>query len=309
MSVAASGLAHSILTRLICHAKSLGADPNFVLTRFATERFLYRLSCSRHAERFVLKGALLLLVRLGETFRPTRDVDLLGFGDLSNDALAAIISEICVIEVDPDGVIFEVPSIRLSNIRSEDIYGGRRINLLARLGSARIHLQVDIGIGDAVVPEPEWIEYPSLLNLSHPRLLAYRLETVIAEKSHAMVQLGTINSRMRDFFDLYQIAKRESFDGKILMASLRATFDRRGTAIPNGLPIALTPAFAQLPDKLAQWNGFLRKIRTSEVPKDMTIVLNALADFLGPVFEAASRKTELSFYWPPGGPWKSAGKG
>jgi hypothetical protein len=109
---------------LIRHAKSLGADPNLVLTRFATERFLYRLSCSRHSERFVLKGALLLLVRLGETFRPTRDADLLGFGGLSNEALAAILSEICALEVEPDGITFEISTIRLSNIRTEDIYTG-----------------------------------------------------------------------------------------------------------------------------------------------------------------------------------------
>lgn len=158
MSVATSGLARSIHTRLIRQAKLLNADPSLVLTRFATERFLYRLSCSRHAERFVLKGALLLLVRLGETFRPTRDADLLGFGDLSNDSLAEIIMEICTHEVEPDGITFESPTIRLTSIRPEDIYGGKRVTLLARLGSARIHLQIDIGIGDAVVPEPEWIE-------------------------------------------------------------------------------------------------------------------------------------------------------
>lgn len=218
MSTAASGLPHSIHTRLIRHAKQIGADPNLVLTRFATERFLYRLSRSPYAERFVLKGAFLLLVRLGETFQPTRDADLLGFGDLSNDALAAILSEICSLDMEPDGVTFEASTIRLSDIRLEDVYGGRRINLWARLGSARIRLQIDIGIGDAIIPEPQWIDYPSLLDLPRPRLRAYRLETVIAEKSHAMVQLGTINSRMRDFFDLYQIAQRISFDGEILVA-------------------------------------------------------------------------------------------
>ena len=308
MSVTASGLAHSLHTRLIRHAKSLGADPNFVLTRFATERFLYRLSCSRHAERFVLKGALLLLVRLGETFRPTRDADLLGFGHLSDEALATILSEICAIEVEPDGVTFEIPSIRLSAIRPEDIYGGSRINLIARLGLARIHLQVDVGIGDAIIPEPEWIEYPSLLDLPRPRLRAYRLETIIAEKTQTMVQLGTINSRMRDFFDLYQLAQKESFEGEILVAALRATFDRRRTLIPDGLPIALTRAFTQLPDKRAQWNGFLRKNRLTEVPKDMKTVLNALAEFLGPVFAAAKGKNDLSSVWPPGGPWGLAGE-
>jgi len=150
-----TGLARSVQRRLVRHAKALGVDPNLILVRYATERLLYRLSRSRHSERFVLKGALLLLVWLGETIRPTRDADLLGYGDLDAEALATTITEICAVEVQPDGLIFDAASIRVVPIRPEDVYGGQRVTLLARLGPARLRVQVDVGIGDVVVPEPE----------------------------------------------------------------------------------------------------------------------------------------------------------
>lgn len=281
----------------------MGVDPNLVLTRFATERLLYRLSRSRHAERFVLKGALLLLMWLGETIRPTRDADLLGFGDLSDETLAATFAEVCAVNVEPDGMTFDAATIRVAPIRPEDVYGGRRVALLARLGSARIRVQVDVGIGDAAVPAPEWCDYPSLLDLPRPRLRAYRPETVIAEKAHAMVLLGTKNSRMRDFFDVYQLAQHASFDGASLASAIRATFERRRTAIPEALPSALTPAFAQAHDKRAQWNAFLQKNRLTTAPKDLETVLTILAQFLGPVFDAAARAGDFRFVWQPGGPW------
>lgn len=186
-----TGLAQSVQARLVRHAKSLNVDPNLVFARYATERLLYRLSRSQYAERFVLKGALLLLVWLGETIRPTRDADLLGFGELDAEALARIFREICDVHVQPDGLSFDAASVRVAAIRPEDAYGGQRVTLRVLLGKTRIRVQVDVGIGDAVTPEPEWLEYPSLLDFPRPRLRAYGPETVIAEKVHAMVVLGT----------------------------------------------------------------------------------------------------------------------
>lgn len=198
MSSARDGLARSVLARLARHAKDIGVDPNLVLTRYAMERFLYRLSRSLHAERFVLKGALLLLVWLGEALRPTRDADLLGFGDLSDAVLAGIFRDICGVTVDADAMTYLADTIRVEPIRAEDDYGGQRVTLQARLGAARLSVQVDIGIGDVVTPAPEWLEYPSLLDLPRPRLRAYPRETVIAEKLHAMEYLGLRNSRMKE---------------------------------------------------------------------------------------------------------------
>jgi predicted nucleotidyltransferase component of viral defense system len=251
---ATTGLAQSVQVRLARHARAIGADPNLVLARYAIERFLYRLSRSPYAERFVLKGALLLLVWLGETFRPTRDADLLGFGDVSEQSLVEIFRECSAMEVEqPDGLVFDPASITVAAIRAADSYGGERVTIRARLGSARIKVQVDVGIGNAVDPPAEWIDYPSLLNLPRPRLRAYRPETVVAEKLHTMVALGAANSRMRDFFDVHALAAHESFEGAALVRAVRATFERRRTAIPRNAPLALTPAFADVAGKGVQW--------------------------------------------------------
>jgi predicted nucleotidyltransferase component of viral defense system len=193
MTAASKGLAASVQVRLVQHAKAIGVDPNVVLARYGTERFLYRLSRSSYADRFILKGALLMLVWLGETIRPTRDADLLGFGDLSQDSLAQILKEVCVVQVQPDGLEYLVSSIDVSPIRPADDYGGLR-GTVRSTGQCRLHVQIDVGIGDAVVPAPEWLEYPSLLGFPPPRLRVYRPETAIAEKLHAMVELGEANS-------------------------------------------------------------------------------------------------------------------
>jgi predicted nucleotidyltransferase component of viral defense system len=297
------GLAQSVQTRLVRHAKTFDVDPNLILARYAMERLLYRLSRSRHGERFILKGALLLRVWLGETIRPTRDAYLLGFGDLDRDALEQTFAEICAVEVEADGLVFDAASIRVSAIRPEDAYGGQRVALLARLGPARLRVQVDVGIGDVVFPEPEWLDYPSLLDLPRPRLRAYRPETAIAEKVHAMVVLGSKNSRMRDFFDVHALSIHAPFDGERLAGALRATFERRRTAIPTDPPIAFTAAFAEVEGKRAQWAGFLRRNRLATAPTDLRSVIGGIDRFVGPVLAAAGRGKSLSGTWPAGGPW------
>ncbi len=272
MTDASAALAQSVQVRLVRHAKMLGVDPNLILTRFAMERFLYRLSRSPEVERFVLKGALLLLVWLGETIRPTRDADLLGFGDLSDEALARTFREVCAVGVEPDAMIYLPNSIRVAAIRPEDAYGGKRVTLQSCLGPARLRVQVDVGIGDAVIPEPVWLDYPSLLDLPRARLRAYRPETAIAEKFHAMVTLGSKNSRMRDFFDIDALAARQSFDGQALVDAL--------------------------------WAGFVKKNRLSSAPADLGQVVERLALFLAPVVTAAQRGAAMDLVWPPGGPWR-----
>lgn len=266
MSTGRDGLAQSVQARLVRHAKDIGVDPNLVLTRYVMERFLYRLSRSPHAERFVLKGALLLLVWLGETLRPTRDADLLGFGELSDDVIASIFREVCALDVEPDAVVFLPDTIELQAIREEDAYGGRRVALQARLGPARINLQVDIGIGDAVTPAPQWLEYPSLLDLPRPRLRAYPRETVVAEKLHAMVVLGLRNSRMKDYFDVHALLREDAMDCADLSHAIASTFERRRTLLPDGLPIGLDDAFAEDVGRRTQWRAFLEKNRLHGPP-------------------------------------------
>jgi predicted nucleotidyltransferase component of viral defense system len=291
--------------RLINHAKALSVDPNLMLVRYATERLLYRLSRSPYAEQFVLKGGLLMLVWLGEAIRPTRDADLLGFGMLDAETLARIFLELCAVAVEPDGLGFDAASVRVAAIRPEDAYGGQRVTLTAHLRSARLRVQMDIGVGDDVTPPAEWLEYPSLLNLPRPRLRAYRPETTIAEKVHAMVVLGSKNSRMRDFFDVYALASHKTFRGDLLAQALRATFERRRTALPGETPIALTQAFAEIDGKRAQWTGFLRRNRLSAVP-ELVDVLREIARFVQPVLVAATRNETFAADWQPGGPWKAS---
>lgn len=307
MTAASKGLPASVLARLVQHAKVIGSDSNLVLARYGTERFLYRLSRSAYGDRFVLKGALLMLVWLGETIRPTRDADLLGFGDLSQQSLAQILKDVCTVQVEPDGLQYLISSIDVSAIRAADDYGGLRGTVQARLGNARLRVQIDVGIGDAVVPTPEWLEYPSLLGFPPPRLRVYRPETAIAEKLHAMVELGEDNSRMRDFFDIYALAAQRDFSGDVLVTAVRATFERRRTPIPKSLPLALTPQFATLNLKLAQWQGFLTKSRVSSAPREFDQVVTAIARFLEPVIGAACAGASFNMTWPPGGAWLPGG--
>lgn len=299
-----TGLVQSVQTRLVQHARVIKVDPNLVLVRYASERLLYRLSRSQFANRFVLKGGLLLVAWLGETTRPTRDIDLLGFGDQTAGALADIFAEICALEVAPDGITFDLSSIRVAPIRPEDAYGGNRVVLLALLGNARLRVQVDVGIGDAVTPQPEWLEYPSLLDLPRPRLRAYRRETTIAEKLHAMVVLGSKNSRMRDFFDIQALAARESFDGEQLANAIRATFERRATPLPVGEPLALSPQFSLIEGKPEQWAGFVRRSRPNTAVDDLGEVVEQIRAFLGPVLTAIATGKAFQSSWPPGGPWR-----
>jgi predicted nucleotidyltransferase component of viral defense system len=302
MSSARDGQAQSVQTRLLNHARTIGADPNAVLARYGLERFLYRLGRSAHVDRFVLKGGMLLRVWFGETSRPTRDADLLAYGRLSIADLERVFRDVCVVEVEPDGVAYAPASVKVSAIRVEDAYGGQRITLTGALGKARLSVQVDVGIGDAVTPAAEWIDYPSLLDLPRPRLRAYRPETTIAEKVHAMTTLGMANTRMRDFFDVYELARQQEFDGTTLASAIRDTFARRRTPIGAELPLALTLAFGADADKQVQWRAFLRKGRVSGAPDELSGVCEAIAAFIGPALRAAGEAGKLG-RWPAGGPW------
>lgn len=263
MSSARDGLARSLQAKLSQHAKRIGADPNLVLTRYAVERYLYRLSCSGHADKFVLKGALLMLAWMGNTFRPTRDADMLGFGDVSPESLAKIFAEVCAVTAEPDAMTYLADTLRLEPIRLDDDCGGHRVTLMARMGAARLRVQVDIGIGDAVVPAPQWIEYPSLLDLPKPRLRAYTPATVIAEKFHAITVLGMTNSRLKDYYDLYSLSQRCDATPAAISKAIKATFQRRNTVVPNAWPIGLTSEFAGDAAKWRQWDAFLERSRVA----------------------------------------------
>ena len=270
-------LGASVRARLLSLSKTNGQSFDLVLTRFAIERLLFRLSRSRYADRFVLKGAMLLMTWFKDPYRGTRDLDLLGFGDPSPNVLLATFREILALDVD-DGVVFDADAPRVDRIREEHEYGGLRLRATASIGGARINLTIDIGFGDALEPGAELIDYPAMLNLPAPRLRAYARETVIAEKFQAMVVLGRVNSRMKDFFDIWILSRSFAFNDDRLARAIVATFTRRGTAIPTDPPDALTPAFAADEQKQRQWRVFVEDVALDT--GDLADVIEDLAAFL-----------------------------
>ena len=252
-------IAASIRQRLLNIAREQRIEFQLILTRFALERFLYRLSQSNYSNDFVLKGAMLFQVWGGSLHRPTRDLDLLSFGTPDIAYFTKTIKEICDQDFSDDGLLFHSESILLERIKEEDEYQGLRATLIVTLDTARIPLQIDIGFADAIIPAPVKIDYPTLLDLPIPKLRAYSKETVIAEKFHAMVHRGIANSRMKDFYDIWVLATTYTFEENVLKNAIRATFKRRDTQIPIEAPLALTTEFAEDVTKMTQWSAFLRK--------------------------------------------------
>lgn len=307
MTIDESGVVQSIRARLLTVATSSKADPNAVLTRYGIERFLYRLSLTPERDRFVLKGAMLVSAWLGLEARSTRDADLLVFGDLSPEGATRIAHGACQVACPEDGMSFDPASVKAETIRTAQVYGGVRVTLQGNLGRARIKIQIDIGTGDAVVPQPTRLEYPSLLSLPRPNLRVYRPESVVAEKLHAMVVLGAVNSRLKDVFDVAVISGHLPFHGPDLVAAIVATFERRKTALPGRLPTVLEERFSRDPGRLSQWSAFLRRIRLSPDDHDFGSEAAKVRAFVGPALKAArlaaSGTLPWPYSWPPGGPW------
>lgn len=290
-----ANLSASVLARLLTLAKQRGDDYNLLLNRFAMERLLARVSASAHADRFLLKGALLFALWYEAPHRPTRDADMLGFGPDDAANLIATFREVASLDLG-DAIVFDPESVRASVIREDNTYGGTRISLVARIGSARCALQVDVGFGDAVTPEPQTAIYPTLLDdFQAPRLRVYPVYTVIAEKYQAMVMLGQANTRMKDFFDLEVIARRTDLDGALLAAAIAATFSRRQTAVPTEVPVALTAQFSEDAAKRRQWQAFLGKNRIAISDLSGTVAL--LADLLWPPTQVAAASSPATTVW------------
>ena len=264
--------AASIHARLLNRAKARNEEFNLVLTRYAIERFLYRLSTLPARANFCLKGALLFDLWFDIPHRPTHDADFLGFGSSDATALATTMREICGVDAD-DGMIYDPQSITVEEIREEARYGGLRVRLTGLLGKARSTVQIDVGYGDAVSPGPEDALYPVMLDdLPPPRLRVYPRASVIAEKLEAIESLGMSNSRMKDFFDIRVLALEGILDPVKLGDAIAATFQRRATPIPAGVPLGLSDEFARDSIKRAQWLGFLRKNQLEEMALEDVIV-------------------------------------
>lgn len=293
----------SVRDRLTQRARANTENVQLLLTRYAIERLLYRLSVSPHHDRFILKGAMLFSLWAPTPYRATGDLDLLGYGDAAAGAIATAFREICAAKVPDDGVTFMHDTVRAEVARAEDEYSGLRVTLQAVIAGARLPMQVDIGFGDVVTPAALEVDYPSLLDMPMPRLRAYPPETVVAEKVQALVALGMLNSRMKDFFDLWAISQTFPFDGAVLSDALRATFTRRATPPPAKTPIALTPAFADDAAKQVQWRAFIRRTAIALAPEPLPDLLRRVAGFVAPPLLALGAREPFVRVWRPGGPW------
>lgn len=298
-----TNLGASVSARLLNQAKQTGADYQTLLTTYCLERFLYRLGASDLRDRFVLKGAMLLRLWADQPYRATRDLDLLRRGNGAFGAVREDLRAILATPVPPDAVSFDGDDIQVEAIRAEDEYAGVRATLPAQLGTARLVLQIDMGVGDAVSPAPELCTYPTLLDFPAPRVLAYPKEAVIAEKFEAMVVLGERNSRIKDFFDIFYLAGHFQFDRLVLGDALRQTFTRRGTPVPNDVPVALTPEYWTSATRPAQVRAFSRRTGVEIADDFADECARMLGAFLMPLLDDLRKGLSGSGTWSPGGPW------
>jgi predicted nucleotidyltransferase component of viral defense system len=282
---APKNLAASVKARLLAVAERRGESFNLLIVRFGIERLLYRLSRSRHADKFLLKGAMLFALWDEKAPRPTRDVDLLAFGPTELDEIAKVFREIVETPVPDDGLVFQGDSVRVEHIREAEAYGGVRVRLLALMGKRKVPLQVDLASGDVVTPAPATSIFPALLEFPAPHISSYPIYTVVAEKLEAMVKLGITNTRMKDFYDLWFLSRRFDFDGSVLDKAIHATFARRQTALTEKLPFPLTDAFAADAAKQTQWTAFLRRNGLTGPSLQFADMIGSLRQFIGPVLE------------------------
>lgn len=303
-------MGESVRQRLLNQTRQTGDNYQLLLTRYTLERLLYRLSQSPHCERFVLKGAALYALWSAQApslpYRPTRDLDLWSRDSPLPAAIATIFREVLEIGVEDDGLEFLLDTLQVEPMREEEKYAGCRLVVKARLVSALINVQIDFGFGDAITPSAQTVTYPTILPESDaPILRVYPRETVLAEKFEAMVLLSLINTRLKDFFDVWTISNYFEIDGETLRLALQNTFARRQTPLPTELPTALTPAFTDDATKIATWKSFGRRSEIENLPA-LSSVTARIEELLWPVAQAARTQSPWLTMWHPTGGWRQA---
>jgi hypothetical protein len=298
--------AASIRARLFNHARQHGDDFQRVLTRYAIERLLFRLSQTEAAEQYVLKGAMLFVTWPEHVFRPTGDLDLLGHGDPDSVAISELFTRICQAEVSEDGIVFDPATLKVEPIREADKYQGVQLSLKGQLAKAIAHVQVDIGFGDHVYPPPTRQNFPSLLpDMPAPNILMYPPETVVAEKFEAIIRFGEANGRVKDFHDIWVTTRTFPFELPNLVEAVTGTLRRRETAFPIEMPVGLTMAFAAIAEEKGLWTGFLRRNPPTLKPPPFLELQEELRRFFGPVISALARPEGARGRWDSdSGTWR-----
>jgi predicted nucleotidyltransferase component of viral defense system len=296
-------MAASVHRRLLNKSRQTGRPFTEVLQYYAMERFLYRLSKSDFSNIFILKGALMLTVWKAPVSRPTRDMDFLGRIDNNLGAIAGAVRDVCSTEVEPDGLEFNPETIEAERIAEDADYEGVRVHFQGNLGSARINMQFDVGFGDKVIPRARRIQYPTILEMPQPVLTGYSMESTIAEKFEAMVKLGPLSSRMKDFFDIWLLSRLYEFTGETLASAISSTFKTRSTDISQHSSV-FSAEFMADESKAKQWDAFLRRTAIESAPSQFSAVAKHMSIFLGPPAEAVADGTAFRGTWKPGGPWE-----
>ena len=296
----------SMRQKLLDHARKSNGNYNQLLTRYAIERLLYRISLSPHCDDFILKGAALYVIWKSESdavsYRTTRDLDFWSSGDPDVEAIVGILREVVKAPVEDDGISFDESTIKGENRRADEKYRGCNVEVYAALDGVAIRVVIDFGFGDAITPDARQVEYPTILKGSPaPHLRVYPRETVVAEKFEAMVSLGATNSRLKDFYDLWTLSRSFDFDGPLLSEAMRRTFERRQTALPTAIPVALTESFSVDTSKMAGWKSFGKRIQANDLPP-LSAIAEELQVFLWPVAQGA-REGSFAQQWTPQSGW------
>jgi len=292
----------SVRQRLLNKARETRRPYNEILHFYVIERFLYRISKSSYSDKFILKGALMFRAWGASSFRSTRDIDFLGFGSNEIGVVVHGFKQICAQEVEPDGLVFDKQTVQGERIKEGEDFAGVRIHLLVFLDKARIPLQIDIGFADVITPTSITLEYPTILQMPSPHIQGYPKETVVAEKFHALVFLGSINSRMKDFYDLWVLAVQFEFEGRKLQEAIINTFRQRNMSPPIETPVGLSNGFAV--ENQAQWQAFLKRTNIEAAPLSLMDVIQILNNFLLPPMQSSSGNHIFTSFWKPGGQWK-----
>ncbi len=303
MAKGITNVAASVHQRLLYKAKESSRPFNELLQYFAIERFIYRLSKSAHADQFILKGALMFSAWCGSASRPTMDIDLLGKIDNRIDTITTVMKDACLIDVEPDGISFNAETVEAVRITEDAEYEGVRARVHGNLGKARISIQIDIGFGDVIVPNARTVLYPTIFDFPAPILKGYTMESTIAEKFQVMVKLGVLNSRMKDYYDIWFLSRTFDFKGEVLTEAIVKTFEKRNTHV-NLKAALFDSAFGMDREKNVQWRGFVRKARLTGAPERFEEIVAAVKLFLEPLVTSIAERKAFNRIWTAPGPWR-----
>ncbi len=295
-------MAASVRDKLLQMARQSGKPFQSLLIQYGLERFLYRLSQSSFKDEFILKGGLLLVGMGFPLARTTRDIDFLGLIKRDSASVSAAIQQIGKLELN-DGIAYEFNDLNIEVMSDDSEYPGMRLTFTASLGKARFPMQIDVGFGDAIIPAAKEMTFPTLLDMEPPVVKAYSIETIVAEKFEAALDLADLNSRMKDFYDMWILSQTYSFQGIALQESIIATCQRRNTALNSSAEV-FTKEFADNSDKRTQWISFLRKNKMLDIPEDFSVIMEEIQNFLQPIAKAIEKGVHIEKTWPPKGKWQ-----